>query len=102
MATVTVYRGNAKAASITISGLSSLDGYEAHLVVVDEDGEEQFDVTGSISGLDITFNTTTTHNYLTGDTHYFYEVYITNGTLTYTVDKGLWFIEVTHVDHDPT
>ena len=100
MGKINVYQGNSKQASITVEGLDSLDGYTAKLYIEDQDGTEQFEVTGTISGLDITYETTAVQNQLTAGKRYKFESYIyhTNGKL-HTLDEGTWFIKSTPKDH---
>jgi len=98
MALINVWQGNTKTCSTTVSGLSSLSGYTAKLNISDLDGVEQFEVSGTINGLDVSYVTSNVQNYLTiGD--YVYEAYIYNGSKIYTLDKGIWKIHATVKSH---
>lgn len=87
-----VIEGNTLTFTTTIkSGLSSLSGYTAYFTVKKKlnDDDNIFEKTGSINGLVMTFTVTASDNDLAIGS-YIYEITITNGTESYTLEQGTY------------
>lgn len=93
MNNITVYQGNTKTITCTVSGLADLSGYTATLTVKKDsrDTVPLFEVTGTIEALVITFNTSAANNTMDAG-GYVYEVTITNGTFVYTIVQDIYEI----------
>ena len=94
MNTITVYQGNTKEITCTVEGLTDLSGYQGKLTVKRDARDENplFEITGTINALNIDFEVTAENNSLNAG-EYIYEVWITNGTKTYTVVQDIYEVE---------
>jgi len=75
-----------------VTGLSTLSGYTPYLTVKDTyDGTQQFDITGSVDDLNVSFKVTPTNNDIPAG-NYLYEITISDGTDNYTIVQGKYII----------
>lgn len=86
---ISVYQGNTLTVTCTVTGLSSLSGYTGYFTVKDRDGGEEFESTGSIDGLVITFTITKANNTRSAY-DYLYEITINDGTNYFTLKQGVY------------
>ena len=90
MARIDVYEGNTITITCTVTGIDSLGGYTANLCAKEfkHSTDSYFNVTGSISGLVITFSITAAQNEIAFGSYY-YEVTIDDGTNFFSIAQGL-------------
>lgn len=90
-ANIEVYKGNTINVNVTVSGLSSLAGFTAKMIVkknkTDADADKSFEVAGTINALVLSFVITAANNDLDAG-GYYYEVYLSDATQFFTVASG--------------
>jgi hypothetical protein len=93
MESLEVIKGNTATFTSTVTGLDSLVGYTAGFIVKknmkDADKDKIFEVAGEITGLVAKFTISKEQNTQTPDMYWF-EVYLQNGDVNYTIDQG-WY-----------
>ena len=92
---IEVIKGNSKAIVCAVSGLESLSGYTASLIVkknkTDSDTIKTFEVSGTIVGLNVNFIITAANNTQPAN-DYFFEIVLVNGTEVYSPNQGIYRI----------
>lgn len=92
---IEVYRKNSLTINCTVSGLDDLEGFVAKLMVKkklsDTDENKLFELTGTIVDLLITFEATAINNTQIPGVYY-YEIYLSDDTLIYSVVKDTYTI----------
>ena len=92
---IEVIKGNSKTVICAVSGLESLTGFTASLIVkknkTDSDSLKTFEVTGNIIAMDVIFVISAANNTKTAN-EYFFEVVLTNGSDVYSPNQGVYRI----------
>ena len=102
MATITIRKGDADTLTETVTGLSSLSGYSAKLYIVDADGEELDTLTGTISGLTITYQIVNENSKAYSTGKYWFETKIWDSSdHVYTLCSGRFIVRVA-IENDPS
>ena len=98
---ICIYQGDADTLTETITGLSSLAGYSAKLYIYDSAGTEIDTITGTVSGLTVTYQLVNedTKLYSIGKHNYESKIFDASDHV-YTTNKGKFHVK-TPIENDP-
>jgi hypothetical protein len=91
-----IYSGNTATFTSVITGIDSLEGYSAYLIVKksknDSEENKKFEVSGTIEGMTLRFTIEASSNLLpSGD--YWAEIFMVNGSIKMTIDQWIYRIK---------
>ena len=98
---IIVKQGDSDVFEETISNMDTLDGYDAKMYIEDAAGTEILTITGSISGLVITYTLTRAACKAIAVGKYNFETKVFDSDFNHTPSKGKFIVELTE-ENDPS